>query len=746
MTPRSFACNTVKTNIVRTLLGALSPAVLLAVTLLPGVTLPARAEGSRDMVSSGGDRPFTEWASGTTAGIPRRTLLKVYVQAGETLNLGSSVHTSATNPADIVYRNPSGQQGSCDVLNTGFGWINTLAKESAGPLPNAGGYTPCVVAATQTGIYEVEFHAPATSGNPTPTSATAAFPTDATQRSGVAAWDITVRNSGGTAQLGRVHTSYVAMNMGSNNRFLASDFYIQTWDGYLYRTDMNNVDPFGFIFFGNSRGFLDVTNGSTLYHSAQAIDNNLNPFFGNVVVQNPLAANNPATNSYTHLVFFNPPDVRTLDYLGIPRAPSAPQPPTDFRFVGANNTDNRTLVGAGGYFDFTVAGGSSYSIILDTNADGVFNAATDRVLENVLVPGANRVFWDGKDTAGNNLPPRPSNAPYGARIVIRNGEYHFPMLDAENNTNGFIIEMMNPPQSFPALLDINGAPIDRYTIYYDDANYTTANGTVVSLDGGGATSPRDATGGIRSINGEHEFSSGYGDFKGIDTWSFFPSEAVFSNVIVTTQITNPNLLLVKRITAINGIPITDLVDGINSSGDPNYVPSPRDQDDNHANWPSGFLRGRIRDRIQPGDQIEFTIYFLSNGTVPAQNVLFCDLVPTNVTFLPAAYNATAAANGPNPVPGVTTSGGDRGIVLGLGTQASTNPYPILASLSNTSDGDVGRYVAPGTNLTTLDARLSSCGSNTNGAIVVNLANLPQATSAGNPPNSYGFVRFQGRVN
>ncbi|MEO1068955.1 MAG: hypothetical protein AAFW95_07515, partial [Cyanobacteria bacterium J06638_6] len=349
--------------------GVLPATLLCTVAFLLGGNLPARSEGSRDMVEDGGDRPFTEWANSTTAGIPRRTLLKVYVQAGETLNLGSSVHDSAIDPEDIVYRTPSGQQGSCDVLNSGFGWIDTIAKETAGPLPNLGGYTPCIVNATQTGIYEVEFRAPATGGNPPPTRAIDPFPTDSSQRSGVAAWDITVRNAAGVIQPGRAFTNYVAMNMGSNNQSLASDFYIQTWDGYLYRTDMNNVDPFGFVFFGNSRGFLDVTGGNPLYHSAQAGNNSLNPFLGNVVVQSPLVPNNPSTNSYTHLVFFNRPDVRTLSVLGIPTAPTAPQPPTDFRFVGLNNNDNRTLVGAGGNFEFTVASGSSYRIILDTNTD-----------------------------------------------------------------------------------------------------------------------------------------------------------------------------------------------------------------------------------------------------------------------------------------------------------------------------------------------------------------------------------------
>ncbi|WOD39611.1 hypothetical protein [Nodosilinea sp. E11] len=206
----------------------------------------------------------------------------------------------------------------------------------------------------------------------------------------------------------------------------------------------------------------------------------------------------------------------------------------------------------------------------------------------------------------------------------------------------------------------------------------------------------------------------------------------------------PEILLVKRITAVNGTPLTNLVDGINTPG-PNYVAAPRDQDDNHPHWPSNFLRGQMTSDMQPGDTVEFTIYFLSSGTVPAQNALFCDLVPANVSFIPDAFNGTAAASGPNPVPGVTTAGGDRGIVLGLGTESSTNPYPISVALSNSSDGDVGQYVPPGTNLTSLDARLSGCGNNTNGAIVANLGTLPPATGAGDPPGAYGFVRFRGRI-
>jgi len=222
---------------------------LLSMIIFGGtITAPVLAEGSREMVADGGDRPFTEWASTTTANIPRQTLLQVYVQAGETIYLGSSVHDSANNPGDIVYRTPSGTTGTCDVLSSGFGFIDTVAKETAGPAPlDPAGYSPCVVNATETGIYEVEFRAPSTSGNPPTTTATEAFPTGSSQDSGVAAWDITVAGAGGVEQTGRVFTNYVALNMGNNSQNLTSDFYVQTWDGYLYRTDMNDVDPYGFI-------------------------------------------------------------------------------------------------------------------------------------------------------------------------------------------------------------------------------------------------------------------------------------------------------------------------------------------------------------------------------------------------------------------------------------------------------------------------------------------------------------------
>lgn len=890
---------------------------------------PSWAEGSKELVADGGYRPYLEWANTTTAGITRQTTLQVYVQAGEIVNLGSSVPTSANGTKDIVYSSPfGGQNGFCDVLASGFGLIDTVAKESAGPLPNAGGYTPCSFTATETGIYKVEFHAPNTTNNPPPRTTTAAFPIDNSQNAGVAAWDITVRDSNGNSKKGRVFTNYIAMNMGANASgntpiALNSKLYIQTKDGYRYETDMNGVDPFGFIFFANSRGYLDKTNNSTLYHSAGgATDNNLN-FAGNVRVQDPTVAD--TATDITHLVFFNRPDTATLSYLGIDTQATKPTPPTNFQFTGKNGgSGNQTYVGVGGYFSFDSSSSGSYQIIIDTNNDGIYDPSSDRVLQNILSFGSNVVSWDGKDASGTDVQPLPSNAPYKAQIITRAGEYHFPMLDAENNPLGFRITMENPPAAFPSLTDQNGQQISSTTVYYNDNNYTTANATSINLNGTGATNPRNAARGINSATGEHEFSSNYGDFKGIDTWTYFPSQAIFADLVITTnkqanvkgtksvrflndndgsgtvtvgdtieytitysnlnpgnsdainfvvkdslpsQLTyvsavitaatagnnitlnpsykgsgavtnsgtlrvgdtitikitatinnanggnpisnqanatfntpdnpsgtvgtvftdadsagattnpptvgnyflqiaddgvnlgndpsktgdddptlfralnvvssNPQMLLIKRITRINNQDLTDIVDGRSDvpATATNYVPAPYDADDNDAKWPASYLRGLINaGTVKPGDEVEYTIYFLSKGQGNATNVKLCDLVPSNTTFIPTAFNGMTPNDG-----GLV--GADQGIALAVGSNTPT------VYLSNVADGsDRGRFYLANDSTTP-----SSCGANTNGAVVVNitrspdLPNLPPATNPGTPANSYGFIRFRAKV-
>ena len=87
--------------------------LIALVTIIYGTcfnTEVVKAEGSKEMVKNGGYRPYTEWTSSdTSAGIVRKTLLKVYVKSGEKINLGSSVVPADPNK-EIVVRSPSGNQ------------------------------------------------------------------------------------------------------------------------------------------------------------------------------------------------------------------------------------------------------------------------------------------------------------------------------------------------------------------------------------------------------------------------------------------------------------------------------------------------------------------------------------------------------------------------------------------------------------------------------------------------------------
>ncbi|WP_062286948.1 lamin tail domain-containing protein [Nostoc piscinale] len=676
----------------------------------------SQAEGSKELIANGGYRPYLVWSSTITlAGIPFKTTLKVYVEQGEIVYLGSSVHN---NTQDIVYRSPfNGQNGSCDVLNTGYGLIDTLDKESKGPEPlTPGGYTPCQFTATETGIYEVEFRSQTanSTSNPTPVTTTAEF-SGINQRATVAAWDITVSRNG-VPQKGRVFSNYVALNMGENAGIngapsdvrLNSQLFIQTKDGYRYRTEMNGLDPFGFIFFANSRGYIDSTNNSTLYHSITSPSDNTLNFDGNVKVQRPDVAD--TATDITHLVFFNRPATETLVAVGIPLTATPPVIPQNFLFTGGTGgSGNQTFVGVGGNFSFNATSGGSYQIIIDTNTDGIFDPSVDRVLQNVMLPGQNVVPWNGKDANGVNLQPRPGNQPYNAQITTRGGEYHFPLLDAENNSLGFKITMENPPGAFPNFQDQNGQNIGTSTVYYNDSNYTTANGTPISLDGTGATSPRNASRGISSTGGEHEFNSRYGDYKGIDTWTFFPSQAVFSTLVITTD---------KQANVRGTKSVRFLTDNDNSN------------------------------TLTVGDRIQYTITYsnLSPGTSDAINFVINDTLPSQLTFVSAAITSATSGNNItrnsnyNGSGALTNSGtlrvGDTiTITITATINSANNGNPISNQASATFSTPDNPSVTAGTVVTDAD----SAGSNTNspsvGGYVIQIAN--DGVNTGNNPSNTG---------
>lgn len=136
----------------------------------------AQAEGSRSLYPSGinGSRANLEWRTNTYGGLLlRRTLLKVYANAGEEILVGSSAN--GVGSGDILIYDPgrvSGPVGGETIPGTpdfkassqaGKGKITSRALELAGPRSadgtgNTSGYAPAAYVAPTTGIYSVVFY------------------------------------------------------------------------------------------------------------------------------------------------------------------------------------------------------------------------------------------------------------------------------------------------------------------------------------------------------------------------------------------------------------------------------------------------------------------------------------------------------------------------------------------------------------------------------------------------------------
>jgi len=219
--------------------------------------------------------------------------------------------------------------------------------------------------------------------------------------------------------------------------------------------------------------------------------------------------------------------------------------------------------------------------------------------------------------------------------------------------------------------------------------------------------------------------------------AFADGEVEDHTLTITSPVAStPDLLLVKRITALNGTDFTG------------FNPNDGDTEDDNVNWPGDkneTLRGVPTTPARPGDEIEFTIYFLNVGNASANNVRICDLLDPNIQFLSNVYAGQANTDGGLP--------SDLGIQLTIGDNnpsAATTVY--LTGISDPPDrGEfVTAGIAPSNCIDPADSGQATAGDNDNGAIAVNITNatftqLPNATASGTPDNAYGFIRFRARV-
>jgi uncharacterized repeat protein (TIGR01451 family) len=190
------------------------------------------------------------------------------------------------------------------------------------------------------------------------------------------------------------------------------------------------------------------------------------------------------------------------------------------------------------------------------------------------------------------------------------------------------------------------------------------------------------------------------------------------------SLSGPKLRLVKRITKVASQAVTNYVDTvepddnglgwINQNQTAQISPGPGTS----TNF-SALLQGST-DSVnlpativppKPGQEIEYTIYFLSDGGVDAKNVKLCDFIPLNNTYVPASLQLSQSGGAATAVTGTV---GDF--------------YPNGNALLTTASGPCKNGIDNG-----------------KGGIIVNVGPLPRATGSGTPIGSYGYIRFRATV-
>jgi uncharacterized repeat protein (TIGR01451 family) len=560
-----------KHRFVRPLLAGLA----LSLSIL-GAAQTAQAEGSRTLypvsAPAGNFRANLEWRTETYGGIVlRRTLLKVFANAGENILVGSSamgIANGATS-GDILIFNPNvvtGSIGSENVVaanasfkcssQAGKGLITSRAQELAGPntITGAGnptGYTPCFYTAPTTGIYDVVMYGPSgfsASGDGAvggDIGLTDGNNFNNNQKSNVAAWDVTVRGSAtaSTADLnGRLFSNYYALFTGSNGRPITFPIYPVTNDGFRYKTQLRGLDPNGFLIYGNQVGFFDSDGKTPLYHDIIGQDGQISSPSGSVSLARPQYAT--FVNQLDPAVL---PYINTFDPFGVssgtgittsPVLPVVISPPV---FTGSV-AGNTSLISSGGTFAFSSSTPGNFQIVI--SRDGVDydpTNANNRVLRGVMAAaGAQSIAWNGKDNSGVAM---PAGNNYPVKLVVQGGEYHFPLLDAENNFSGG-----------PTFTLLNTSLAGKTIAFYDDRGYKTIGGTTVGtigsalcgigppttlfsdpINGFDTTTNQRAYGQNGGGNTNTACSGSFGDTKGLDSWTYSPSASASTTVNIVAS-------------------------------------------------------------------------------------------------------------------------------------------------------------------------------------------------------------------
>lgn len=298
-------------------------------------------------------------------------------------------------------------------------------------------------------------------------------------------WDFSVYD-GLTEKKGRLHAKYWSFNATSATNRLSSTFALFTavpnqagTNFYVKSINLSGMQPFGFFFTSNESGtFTDATgNATTDYKKRRKSRNFYAGVFDDGYPQYDNFVNDPDPEFWPTAAIVNPVIV-----------------PVSKCNISRPN---------GGAMDisFTVTAPGVAIMLLDlNNVDGYQPLTKDVLIEAEITSlGTTVIQWDGLDGLGVNV---PSGTAF--KTIFRYGSFpvHYPIYDAENNSDGFAIFDYRPaPPATPAIA------------FWDDSSVVTGSAEIFGITSSGAVHPWGGSGtGILAPN--------IGDTRLFNTWIY----------------------------------------------------------------------------------------------------------------------------------------------------------------------------------------------------------------------------------
>jgi len=190
-----------------------------------------------------------------------------------------------------------------------------------------------------------------------------------------------------------------------------------------------------------------------------------------------------------------------------------------------------------GTIEFSIEVDKGGNVDVDLSFDPPY---TTRTISEKVVTGVNIITWDGFDGSTPTPLPVPNGENLSVTVTYINGLTNLPLYDVENNSLGFVVEMVSP------------AGVPTPTVYWDDSNIGSGGGGINLTGCVGVSSP---------WSGCHDWSDG--DEHTMNTW-WYTASATTSPVIMTEK-RSPDSLIFNQPTQnycadSSGIPISVTID------------------------------------------------------------------------------------------------------------------------------------------------------------------------------------------